>query len=51
MHACGHDVHTSVLMGVAEVLSRMRNDLNGSVKFISSRLKKGLQETKRVAPL
>lgn len=34
MHACGHDVHTSVLMGVAEVLSQMRDDLKGSVKFI-----------------
>lgn len=34
MHACGHDVHTSVLMGAAEVLSKMREDLNGSVKFI-----------------
>jgi len=34
MHACGHDVHTSVLMGVAEVLSKMKDDLNGSVKFL-----------------
>lgn len=34
MHACGHDVHTSVLMGTAAVLSQMRDELNGSVKFI-----------------
>jgi amidohydrolase len=34
MHACGHDVHTSVLMGTAEVLSGMRDRLNGNVKFI-----------------
>ena len=34
MHACGHDVHTAVLMGVAEVLAAMRDDLEGSVKFI-----------------
>ncbi len=34
MHACGHDVHTSVLMGVAEVLAGMRKDIPGTVKFI-----------------
>ncbi len=34
MHACGHDNHVAILMGVAEVLTRMRDDLPGSVKFI-----------------
>eukprot|EP01123_Difflugia_compressa_P006065 TRINITY_DN1820_c0_g1_i1.p1 TRINITY_DN1820_c0_g1~~TRINITY_DN1820_c0_g1_i1.p1 ORF type:complete len:378 (-),score=79.51 TRINITY_DN1820_c0_g1_i1:114-1133(-) len=34
MHACGHDVHTSVLMGVAQVLSENRSEICGSVKFI-----------------
>ncbi len=34
MHACGHDAHTSIALGVAEVLSRMRNQMPGSVKFI-----------------
>jgi len=34
MHACGHDVHTAVLMGAAEVLAGMRDRLPGSVKFI-----------------
>ncbi|MGH9659234.1 MAG: M20 metallopeptidase family protein [Bryobacteraceae bacterium] len=33
-HACGHDVHTAVQLGVAEVLSKMRGDLAGTVKFI-----------------
>ena len=33
-HACGHDVHTTVGLGVAEVLSRMRADISGTVKFI-----------------
>lgn len=33
-HACGHDVHTTVGLGVAEVLSKMRDDINGTVKFI-----------------
>jgi len=34
MHACGHDTHMAILMGVAEVLSAMKNDLHGTVKFI-----------------
>jgi amidohydrolase len=33
-HACGHDVHTSALLGVATVLAAVRQDLPGSVLFI-----------------
>lgn len=33
MHACGHDTHTSILMGTAEVLASMKKDLSGTVKF------------------
>ena len=34
MHACGHDCHTAMLMGVAEILAEVRDKLPGSVKFI-----------------
>ncbi len=34
MHACGHDTHVAILMGVAEILTGMQKDLNGTVKFI-----------------
>lgn len=34
MHACGHDAHTSILMGVAEVLAGLRPQLPGTVKLI-----------------
>jgi len=34
MHACGHDAHTAILMGVAEVLAEVRDDLPGTVKFV-----------------
>ena len=34
MHACGHDLHTASLMGAAEVLARMRQELPGTVVFI-----------------
>lgn len=34
MHACGHDSHTAILMGVAEVLTGMKADLKGTVKFL-----------------
>lgn len=34
MHACGHDTHIAILMGVAEVLAGHKKDLPGTVKFI-----------------
>jgi amidohydrolase len=34
MHACGHDCHVAILMGVAEVLATAKNSLKGKIKFI-----------------
>jgi amidohydrolase len=34
MHACGHDTHVAILMGVAEVMAKNKDKINGTVKFI-----------------
>ena len=34
MHACGHDIHVAVQMGVISVLASMRDDIPGTIKFI-----------------
>lgn len=44
MHACGHDTHVAMLMSVAEVLSGMKNELNGSVKFVFQPAEEGPPE-------
>ena len=33
MHACGHDVHTTILLGAAYVLSKLKNEYRGNVKL------------------
>ncbi len=44
MHACGHDTHLAILMAVAEILSKNKNDLKGMVKFIFQPAEEGPPE-------
>ncbi|HQV54024.1 MAG TPA: amidohydrolase [Chitinophagaceae bacterium] len=44
MHACGHDTHVAILMSVAEILSGMKNDIKGTIKFIFQPAEEGPPE-------
>jgi amidohydrolase len=44
MHACGHDNHVAILMGVAELLSGMKAELQGTVKFVFQPAEEGAPE-------
>jgi amidohydrolase len=42
MHACGHDTHIAILMGVAEVLFKHKNLIQGTIKFIFQPAEEGV---------
>lgn len=44
MHACGHDGHVAILMGVAEILTGMKAQIPGTVKFIFQPAEEGFSE-------
>ena len=44
MHACGHDAHTAMLMGAAEVLSKLKNEIAGTVVFLFQPSEEGAPE-------
>ncbi len=44
MHACGHDTHIAILMGVAEVLAKNKKYIKGTVKFIFQPAEEGAPE-------
>lgn len=44
MHACGHDTHVAILMGVASILSEIKNEIQGTIKFIFQPAEEGPPE-------
>lgn len=47
MHACGHDAHTAILMGVAEALVSMKDELPGEVLFVFQPAEEGPPDGER----
>jgi amidohydrolase len=47
MHACGHDAHTAILMGVAEVLVKLRDRLPGRIVLVFQPAEEGVPEGER----
>ncbi|NOS55549.1 MAG: amidohydrolase [Cyclobacteriaceae bacterium] len=49
MHACGHDAHMSILMAVAEILAKNKNELKGTVKFLFQPAEEGVAPSEGTA--
>lgn len=47
MHACGHDSHTAILLGTAQVLSQMKDEIKGTIKFIFQPAEEGAPKGER----
>ncbi|MFA6941271.1 MAG: M20 family metallopeptidase [Clostridiaceae bacterium] len=48
MHACGHDAHTTWLLGAAMILSELRDEIHGNVKFLFQPAEEGLGGAERM---
>ena len=48
MHSCGHDAHTAIALGIAEVLSSVKDNLRGTVKFIFQPYEEGSEGAQRM---
>ena len=42
MHACGHDVHTACLLGVAKILNEIKSELSGNIKLVFQPAEEGM---------
>ena len=49
MHACGHDSHMAILLAVAEILSKNKSELKGTVKFIFQPAEEGVNASEGMA--
>ena len=48
MHLCGHDAHTAIGLGIAQILSSIKDDLSGTVKFIFQPCEEGSKGAQRM---
>ncbi len=44
MHACGHDTHVAMLMGAATILTEMKDEIRGTIKFVFQPAEEGVPE-------